>query len=112
MSSRNLWIQNKKSRKKEIHVGLKNFKCELCKYMTNRQNELQTHIKCVHDRLKEHQCNICGKTYSTMKYLKRHKHKDYKCEFCSKSFSQAERLKNHTDKIHEGSKETSVHISK
>ena len=57
----------------------------------------------------EHQCEHCGKSFSKLKNLKRHRQvihvsKDYKCEFCGKAFSLKSSVKFHIHKVHGGNK--------
>ena len=66
---------------------------------------MQSHIKTVHEGLREFECKICGKFFSTSSKLKKHKicfhriddsgneiTKEYKCDTCEKIFADNYKL--------------------
>ena len=89
---------------------------------------MKIHIQTVHEGVKEHKCDHCGKTFGVRHNLKKHiesshegpsiafvntENPDFKksknnrkrseqCEFCTKSFSRSHDLKRHIKSVHEG----------
>ena len=47
-------------------------KCNLCGKNCTTKGNLKTHLKLVHDRIKDHNCNFCGNCFSTAQNLKSH----------------------------------------
>ena len=97
---------------KKIHLGIKDYKCdrEKCDFAARTSKLLKLHIKTVHDKIKDYNCDLCGKLFSTRSSLKNHIRivhegcKDYKCERCEKAFGTIQELKFHVKVIHEGFK--------
>ena len=75
---------------------------------------MEVHIKCVHNKIKDAFCDLCGKAFGTEKEMKVHKKsvhegikpirtdKNVKCNFCGKVFSRGHHLKRHIASVHEG----------
>ena len=67
--------------------------------LANKEN-LNTHIKNVHEGQKNYKCDLCDKAFSQQQKLMRHiknlhkGQKNYKCDLCDKDFSQQEISKN------------------
>ena len=85
----------------------------LAKMGTSRSTSniyLKIHIKAVHERLKNHKCDLCDKAFSQASSLKTHiigvheRLKNHKCDICDKAFSLLNNLKIHIKIIHEGLK--------
>ena len=57
------------------------FNCNECEKTFSRNDNLNRHIKRVHEKLKQHQCAICFKTFS------RKQHHDYHLRTCSRNVS-------------------------
>ena len=55
-----------------VHEGVKNHKCEKCGKAFTKPGELKIHISSVHEGVKNHKCNICGKTFSQAGNLNKH----------------------------------------
>ena len=87
--------------------------CGICgKSMTHKY--LSEHIKTVHEGIKEHKCNFCGKFYSQKSSLNLHVktfHKDMaqektenkgqvECNFCGKFYSNKSSLNLHVKSFH------------
>jgi hypothetical protein len=75
--------QSLRAHKSYEHSG-KIYTCH-CGKEFNQRASLTTHIKCVHQKIKAHSCNICGKSYFTRKDVQNHKksqhqEKDMPCE--------------------------------
>ena len=70
--------------------------------------DLGTHIKTVHEGVKNHKCDACGKSFSEAGTLKKHLRathegvKNHKCDTCGKAFSRAGHLKTHINSVHKG----------
>ena len=66
------------------------FNCNECEKTFSRNDNLNRHIKRVHEKLKQHQCAICSKSFS------RKQHRDYHLRTCSRYVSlpteQTERI--------------------
>ena len=98
--------QKPKLREKVLIVKNKNlFKCELCPYKASKQH-VNTHVKEVHAKIKDHQCKECGSAFSRKENLEHHnkavhqKIKNHKCDICESSFSKRADLKTHVKSVH------------
>ena len=89
------------------------YPCPECGAMLSSSHGLDSHIKRVHQGIKQekkHMCNKCGKTFHQQHYLFYHNknmHENIKmctCEVCGKSFACPSALKRHTRKIHDQEK--------
>ncbi|KAK9882644.1 hypothetical protein WA026_022513 [Henosepilachna vigintioctopunctata] len=94
------------------HGSLK-VECSICKKQLTKSG-LYTHMKVQHgDGLKTFLCNLCGKKYSSKKYLEIHmnihtRKITYNCDVCKKTFSHHNYLKIHM-RIHSGEKPHCCH---
>ncbi|GFS02273.1 zinc finger protein 408 [Elysia marginata] len=76
------------------------FVCTLCKTSYESLASLEAHLK-KHRAGNYHRiCEICGKAYPTLRYLRRHQmshsdHKHYQCEQCGRRFKQWKSLHVH-----------------
>ena len=83
------------------------FKCNHCEKSYTSKGHLNTHVKTVHDGVKNHVCNHCEISFSIAGNLKAHIKavhdgiKDHHCDFCGKSFSRPQHLKRHIKAVHE-----------
>ena len=72
---------------------------------------LKIHIKVVHEGVKEHNCEQCGKTFGRKSALLIHQRRVHEgvkseaCKFCGKTFCDSTSLKLHTTTVHEGKRE-------
>ena len=53
------------------HGDAKQFNCEKCVYTSNKKENLQQHVRSVHEKVKE-MCETCGKNFSKKSHLIRH----------------------------------------
>ena len=47
-------------------------KCRICDKKFGRSDFLKTHVKTVHDGIKDHQCKICNKKFGQLSAMRRH----------------------------------------
>ena len=89
-------------------------KCPHCEAILAKVN-LKRHIRTVHDKQKDHKCDLCGKEYFAKKRLNEHikrdhdKIRDEKCNQCGKFFFTKELLKSHVRNIHSKDQNQKVH---
>ena len=77
------------------------------------KNYMATHVKLVHDKIKDHMCQTCGRSFSMKTTLKRHEEdahntvKDLPCPHCGKLFKHNYKnvLRTHIKQVHEGVKD-------
>ena len=76
--------------------------------MFNRIENLRRHILSVHDGVKSHECDFCGKAFSEAGKLKKHINnvhyglKNHMCGYCGNAFSDSGKLRLHIKTVHEG----------
>jgi len=90
---------------KNIHAGVKEFKCDVCERSFTKPYRLTEHKK-THTGEKPYQCNVCEMSFSLKVrlsvHMRRHTgEKPYQCDVCGKRFSQNVRLSAHM-KSHTG----------
>ena len=62
----------------------------------------------VHEGLRPHQCELCGKAFFSKSYLGQHirrtheGHKDFICESCGKDYRNKKHLVMHIRRVHQG----------
>lgn len=86
-----------------MHLGIKQYKCELCSSTFTRRANLRTHKKVKHghvDKKQLHECEFCGKIFTGPVARNEHirKHTGYcplRCKICGKSYSSYNTLQNH-----------------
>ena len=86
-------------------IGERKFKCDQCDKSYSQKGHLNTHIKCIHEKL-QYNCDKCDKSFSQKGKLKSHiesVHENilYNCEKCEKSFSTKHGLQYHSQSVHE-----------
>ena len=80
-------------------------KCPHCEAILAKVN-LKRHIRTVHEKQKDHKCDLCGKEYFAKKRLNEHikrdhdKIRDEKCNQCGKNFFTKDILKKHIGYTH------------
>jgi hypothetical protein len=83
------------------------YKCELCEFKFVSNCNLQTHIKQVHDQIKDFECTKCEYKCSTNSHLQRHikavhdQIKNFECEKCEYKCSQNVDLQQHIKSVHD-----------
>ena len=102
--------RNKHSNGKKS-FGAEIMNCKYCGKIFNKTSNFKSHVKTVHEGVKEHKCETCGKLFGQLSNLKTHiknvheGQKDHKCVRCEKSFSSKRSLDVHVKTVHEGKKE-------
>ena len=85
------------------HLGVKQFKCELCGDGFTRKNDVKRHTKLIHDKPRSFQCDICLKYFLSEDDLINHKgkhQKDFRCCVCNHNFGKSEYFDNHIKFVH------------
>ena len=83
----------------------KNVTCKQCGKILSTPFNLNSHIKTVHEHIRNYKCVDCGKTFSNSSNLRIHvsavhkREKNHKCHLCDKSFSQLCSVKAHISNI-------------
>ncbi|KAH8379595.1 hypothetical protein KR009_005914, partial [Drosophila setifemur] len=94
------------------HTQEKQFKCEICDHATHTKRALDSHVKIVHEKVRNFACQYCGKTFGKSHACKIHEmthtgEKRCECKVCGKKFLYTESLTKHL-KIHEKSVERAL----
>ena len=82
--------------------------CLQCGKVFTRKIDLKNHVKHVHDKIREHICEVCAKGFATSSDLNTHKRthtgeKNFPCHICGQSYSSKQYLIIHT-RQHTGEK--------
>ncbi|XP_017071288.1 zinc finger protein 14 homolog [Drosophila eugracilis] len=94
------------------HTQEKQFKCDICDHATHTKRALDSHVKIVHEKIRNFACQYCGKTFGKSHACKIHEmthtgEKRCECKVCGKKFLYTESLTKHL-KIHEKSVERAL----
>ncbi|KAH8363954.1 hypothetical protein KR084_000823, partial [Drosophila pseudotakahashii] len=94
------------------HTQEKQFKCHICDHATHTKRALDSHVKIVHEKIRNFACQYCGKTFGKSHACKIHEmthtgEKRCECKVCGKKFLYTESLTKHL-KIHEKSVERAL----
>ena len=84
------------------------FECDHCGKIFKTNVVMKNHIKHVHDRIREHICEVCAKGFATSCDLNTHRRthtgeKNFPCHICGQSYSTKQYLQIHT-RQHTGEK--------
>ena len=96
--------RTKKKRKKEIRLPVE---CPICQISIKGKDVLKQHILRVHEKIKPHLCNLCGRSFGCKTNLRKHieavhDRKEYFCEYCTEAFKTEYLYKHHKAEVHEG----------
>ena len=101
---------------KNVHeIDDRMFKCELCDFATFKKQNLDSHVDCVHKKLKNFPCDICGKKFGEKSKMRAHvkrvhqKVECYKCTICDSGFGTHPHLVSHMVS-HENAKKRSCKL--
>ena len=77
-------------------------------------HQLATHIRTVHQGIKDYKCEFCGNLFKSLDGMNKHirtvheGHKDYKCEYCNESRTTGHSLRKHILRTHPNAKKPIV----
>ena len=87
------------------------FACTYCVFTSKYKRSVTTHIKFVHDKIREYKCSMCDFAAVTRQNLSHHtkavheKIRDQNCEHCDYKSSLPQDLNKHVKHVHKGIKE-------
>ena len=88
-------------------TGDRKLKCEKCPYIPYNISSLKSHIKAVHDKIRNHVCGECGYAASQKINLKKHKNmvhrmgeRKFKCDKCPCMAHYKYQVKQHFSEVH------------
>merc|ERR1712150_315103 len=55
-----------------VHQGIKEFECHVCEKKFGYTGSLSTHIRTVHQGIKEYECHVCKKRFGRVGVLNKH----------------------------------------
>jgi uncharacterized C2H2 Zn-finger protein len=107
---------NLEQHSKSVHLGIKDFKCDICDQAFSAKGALTMHVNNAHKKLGRYNCDLCD--YSSYKESKLEIHskgvhlgiKDFKCDICDKAFSRKADLVRHVNRIHKQLKNYSCEL--
>ena len=84
------------------------FECIHCGKIFSRNKDMKNHVKHVHDKIREHICEVCAKGFATSSDLNTHRRthtgeKNFPCHICGQSYTTKQYLIIHT-RQHTGEK--------
>ncbi len=96
------------------HSDEKSVPCPVCNKMFKTKATLKAHKKQVHLDLRQFKCQVCTASFNSLACLQRHSNihtnaKSYSCTVCNKSFNFKESLVNH-QRVHTGDKPYGCHL--
>ena len=85
---------------KKLHEGVKPFKCDQCDYRAVIRQDVTKHIRFVHNKERQFQCEFCCRRFKTKTDAKVHKDfhlgiKRFECKLCKRKFLDKSRCKEH-----------------
>lgn len=103
------WTRNSETLQTHMtlkHTGAQNFQCNICSRKYYMKHNLDIHMKS-HTKVGLVKCQYCSKTFSDIKYTKKHEFickKVYECYLCKKTFRRFVDLHGFHMKTHLGTK--------
>ena len=93
------------------HANQTALQCEICDSSFENDDRKKQHIAVVHEGVKNHVCNKCGKAFGWISNLREHQTlvhgsgaKNHRCGICSKGFTKNSDRKRHEAMVHEAPK--------
>ena len=83
------------------------YPCSHCDASFTSKHNLLQHVRSVHEKRQDFECEHCGKKMATWKRLKDHtwqSHNPVNCEICQKQISNPIELKRHVVFVHKNTK--------
>lgn len=96
-----------------VHIpdDKKTEQCSKCDRKFANRALLNTHIRVIHDKIRNFVCEICAKPFLSLSSLTAHqivhhdlKQSKIKCDHCGKMYSTASTLKSHIDRVKDSNK--------
>ena len=80
-------------------------KCGICAMLFTREYDLRRHIERIHEKIRDHKCEKCGKAFYKERELEKHARNceilsHFKCPLCNKTFGGFSYLKKHIQLVH------------
>jgi uncharacterized Zn-finger protein len=91
---------------KVVHLGKKEFKCDICDQAFSQKSHLNRHVNTVHKKLTRISCDLCDCSSYLRTTLEIHSKavhlgkKEHKCDICDNAFSLKNSLKTHVNTVH------------
>ena len=103
--------------KKNVHNEIKKerIQCHLCNKSLSKI-KLMEHISKVHENIRNHKCEKCGKSFLSNAHLRRHRSvhenefQNHKCDICKKVLSSKTYLLKHMKMVHGNECDTCTEI--
>merc|ERR1711874_885837 len=85
---------------------VKEFKCDICGFLTYESRLLENHKRCKHEKRRDFKCEACNRLFSLRHIIKAHVIKTHGemntlCKNCGKLYDTEEELKNHFQEVHQ-----------
>merc|ERR1719318_1999652 len=96
------FLANIKEHIKAVHMKEKNYFCNLCEYKTLFKSDLLKHVELVHRKLKK-SCPECGKQVANLHEhirIVHKKEKNFECNYCGYTCAKQSDMKKHTKNVH------------
>uniref|UniRef100_A0A1Q3F1R7 Putative c2h2-type zn-finger protein n=1 Tax=Culex tarsalis TaxID=7177 RepID=A0A1Q3F1R7_CULTA len=77
--------------------------CEICGRLFAEKHKLKQHIRRKHEKIREHECHLCHKNFSSLDSVHTHirtmhSNNEYKCEYCNRTYTSELSLRYHKKK--------------
>jgi uncharacterized Zn-finger protein len=99
---------------KTVHLGKKDFKCDICDKAFGHKSNLTKHINATHNKTKRFWCDLCDYSSYQRAHLETHSNtvhlgkKMFKCDICDQVFSMKGNIVRHVKIIHKQTQKNTV----